>query len=108
MTLTPLQIRYLLALMGEGSMDLIKPGGQFTGQDALALRERLRIEIMDEWAVKTGALAPSWVWDALKEGRLAPLLRETNRWGTAGAVVVASGRVVFPGDVLTRSELEKA
>lgn len=42
LTLTPLQARYLIAMMGGGGMDLVKAGGEFSGADALVLLETLK------------------------------------------------------------------
>ena len=42
MQLTPHQIRYLLRLMNRGEGSNIRPDPSFTGQDALALAERLK------------------------------------------------------------------
>lgn len=41
MTLTPLEITYLLILMGDTERGTIIRPGAFTGENALALREKL-------------------------------------------------------------------
>lgn len=48
MTLTPHQIRYILRLMNRGEGSNIRPDPSFTGQDALALAERLKAELEKE------------------------------------------------------------
>lgn len=45
MSLTPAQLRYLLSLMKQDSFSSIRPDPSFTGQDALALAERLKAEL---------------------------------------------------------------
>lgn len=42
MTLTPREALYLLTLMGYAGPSAIRPDPSFTGQDALALAERLK------------------------------------------------------------------
>lgn len=45
MTINPLEARFLLTLMGHGEGSIIRPDPSFTGQDALALAERLKNEL---------------------------------------------------------------
>lgn len=46
MTLSPGEIRHILIRMGHGEGSIIRPDPSFTGQDALALAERLKNELM--------------------------------------------------------------
>lgn len=104
MTLTPTQIRYMLALMGEETMPLGKPGGDFSALDALALRDRLKAELSDEWVMRLGVYPPSWI--GRNVDKLEPVFNVMNDWASAGLIIKASGRVVRPGDTITRTELE--
>lgn len=45
MTITPVEARYLLLLMGRGEGSIIRPDPSFTAQAALARAERLKAEI---------------------------------------------------------------